>query len=84
MGYNRRRALIIRKAAGGFMVFKNKFLNIAVCDDDKILCSEIETMLNQIAEQLNIHVDISVWFSGRNAAGLFKQRKPGRCTVLRY
>ena len=63
MGYNRRRALIIRKAAGGFMVFKNKFLNIAVCDDDKILCSEIETMLNQIAEQLNIHVDISVWFS---------------------
>lgn len=24
----------------------------------------IETMLNQIADQLNIHVEISVWFSG--------------------
>ena len=46
------------------MIFKNKFLNIAVCDDDKILCSELETMLNQIADQLNIHVEISVWFSG--------------------
>lgn len=38
MSYNRRRALIVRKAAGGLMIFKNKFLNIAVCDDDKILC----------------------------------------------
>lgn len=64
MSYNRRRALIVRKAAGGLMIFKNKFLNIAVCDDDKILCSELETMLNQIADQLNIHVEISVWFSG--------------------
>lgn len=45
---------------------KVKVLNIAIVDDEKALCSELESMLEKIAIQLNIRMEITVWFSGES------------------
>lgn len=43
---------------------KKNVLKIAICDDEKGLCSELESMLENIGKKLNISMEISIWFSG--------------------
>lgn len=39
-------------------------IRVAVVDDENIICSQIEQYLLQIEEELNIHFDIDVLYSG--------------------
>lgn len=61
--------VIIRKAK----IYMSRILKIAVCDDDKTICSEIELMLEQISQQLKIRVEISIWFSGEAVCDFIKK-----------
>lgn len=45
---------------------KKNVLKIAICDDEKGLCSELESMLENIGKKLNISMEISIWFSGES------------------
>lgn len=55
---------MMRRKVRCIMTQKKNILKIAICDDEKGLCSELECMLENIAKQLNIMVEISIWFSG--------------------
>lgn len=46
------------------MPFKNRVLRIAICDDERALCGDIESKLEKVANQLNIRVQIEVCFTG--------------------
>lgn len=48
-------------------------IRIAVVDDENILCSQIEQYLLKIAEELNIHFDIDVLYSGNELCQQLKQ-----------
>lgn len=63
MGYNKKKINVIGNIKEIIMP-KEKTLKIAICDDEKRVCAEIEAMLERIAQQFNIRVEISVWFSG--------------------
>lgn len=39
-------------------------MQIAICDDDKIICADIETILFKIASVLKITIDIEVFYTG--------------------
>ena len=38
--------------------------NIGICDDDKNMCCELESMLIDIFREFNVHVEIEPWYSG--------------------
>lgn len=48
-------------------------IRIAVVDDENIICSQIEQYLLQIKEELNIHFDIDVLYSGEELCKQLKQ-----------
>ena len=37
---------------------------IGICDDDKVLCAELEEQIYSIAKELCIPVEVEVWYSG--------------------
>lgn len=39
---------------------------IGICDDDKILCSELEEQIYHISKELALKVEIDVWYSGES------------------
>lgn len=39
-------------------------LNIAICDDEKIITGELDTLLNEIGKELGIRNNIDIFFSG--------------------
>lgn len=39
---------------------------IGICDDDKILCSELEEQIFHISKELALKVEIDVWYSGES------------------
>ena len=39
---------------------------IGICDDDKILCAELEETLYRVAEKLSVKVEVEVWYSGES------------------
>ena len=39
---------------------------IGICDDDKILCGELEEMLYRAAEELSVKAEVEVWYSGES------------------
>lgn len=39
---------------------------IGICDDDKFICSELETQLCHISKGLAINAEIEVWYSGES------------------
>lgn len=43
---------------------KNRCLKLAICDDEKALCTQLEENLQKIARQLNVPVQVEVWYSG--------------------
>ena len=38
--------------------------NIGICDDDKNMCCELESMLIDIFREFSVHVEIEPWYSG--------------------
>lgn len=40
-------------------------MNIAICDDDKVLCSSLETQLWKLGKKHNVSMNISVFFDGQ-------------------
>ena len=48
-------------------------IRVAVVDDENIICSQIERYLLQIEEELNIHFDIDVLYSGKELCQQLKQ-----------
>ncbi|MDE6386648.1 MAG: LytTR family DNA-binding domain-containing protein [Lachnospiraceae bacterium] len=40
--------------------------NIGICDDGENICTSIENMLLQYAQEKNIHVDTNVWYTGES------------------
>lgn len=63
MGYNRKKGRMYGEERYTLMG-ENRIIRIAICDDEKALCSELEEELMGIARQININVQIDVWFSG--------------------
>lgn len=51
-------------------------LHVAICDDDKRYCSELEELLKKVANQLNIRIYIDVWFSGEALQEYLKKGNP--------
>ena len=39
---------------------------IGICDDDKILCGELEEMLYRVTEELSVKAEVEVWYSGES------------------
>ena len=44
--------------------------NIGICDDDKNMCCELESMLIDIFREFNVHVEIEPWYSGETLCKL--------------
>lgn len=65
MGYNEISKLM-RKRDKFTMIQNKRALKIAICDDETGVCAELESMLEKIAQQINVHMEISVWFSGES------------------
>lgn len=42
----------------------SRTIYIAICDDEKNFCSKMEKMIEEAAKQLNITVEVDIWFSG--------------------
>lgn len=40
--------------------------NIGICDDGENICTSIENMLLQYAQEKNIQVDTNIWYTGEN------------------
>lgn len=36
--------------------------NIGICDDDKNMCCELESMLIDIFREFSVHVEIEPWY----------------------
>lgn len=54
----------IGKLGGNVMSAGDRRIHISICDDEKALCSELEGMLSDIADQLSITVQIDIWYTG--------------------
>lgn len=39
---------------------------IGICDDDKILCSVLEEKIHELSKEIEIKVDVEVWYSGES------------------
>lgn len=39
---------------------------IGICDDDRVLCSELEEQIYHISKELAVKVEIEVWYSGES------------------
>lgn len=39
---------------------------IGICDDDKILCSVLEEQIYELSKEIEIKVDVEVWYSGES------------------
>lgn len=39
---------------------------IGICDDDKILCSALEEQIDELSKEIDIKVEIDVWYSGES------------------
>lgn len=42
----------------------SRTIYIAICDDEKNFCSKMGKMIEEAAKQLNITVEVDIWFSG--------------------
>lgn len=38
---------------------------IGICDDDKVLCSVLEEQIYELSKEIEIKVDVEVWYSGK-------------------
>lgn len=50
-------------------------LYVDVCDDEKQICLELESMLERAALKLNIELDINLWYSGEDLLNHLKFNK---------
>lgn len=50
--------------------------NIGICDDGKNTCSSIENMLLQYAEERNIRIETSVWYTGEGLKDYLERGNP--------
>lgn len=39
---------------------------IGICDDDKILCAALEEQIDGLSKEMDIKVDVEVWYSGES------------------
>ncbi len=39
---------------------------IGICDDDKILCSVLEEQIYELSKEIELKVDVEVWYSGES------------------
>lgn len=46
-------------------------LHIAICDDEKIICRQLEDMLHDIVENIDQEIDIEVYYSGEELFNSF-------------
>lgn len=53
----------------------NKVLNVAICDDEKAFCCKLGNILNEVAEQEKIYVDIDIYQSGGELLGEIQKNK---------
>lgn len=50
--------------------------NIGICDDGENICASIEDMLMQCAKEINIQLDISVWYTGERLKDYLEKGNP--------
>lgn len=50
--------------------------NIGICDDGENICASIENMLMQCAKEINIQLDISVWYTGERLKDYLEKGNP--------
>lgn len=43
-------------------------LNLAICDDDKAVCSQMEDILEKLGQTFSVEIKIEVFFSGEECA----------------
>lgn len=48
-------------------------LRIAICDDDKIICQQLEDMLTDIEEETGEQLEVEVFYSGEELYGFLKR-----------
>ena len=48
-------------------------LNIAVCDDDKYICSEIENIIIEYAKETKTAIETEVFYSGEELYGYMQK-----------
>ena len=48
-------------------------LNIAVCDDDKFICSEIENIIIEYAKETKTAIETEVFYSGEDLYGYMQK-----------
>ena len=41
-------------------------INIAICDDEKDVCNEVETYVNEILEEKSIKYEIDIYYNSEN------------------
>lgn len=41
-------------------------IRIAICDDDDVICSKLEILVNQVCDSLNIEIEIDIFNAGKN------------------
>ncbi len=46
---------------------------LGICDDGENICASIENMLIQCAEEMNIRLDINVWYTGEGLKGYLEK-----------
>ncbi len=46
------------------MELRNRTLKIAICDDEKAICFQLESKINKILKNFNVKAQIDIWFSG--------------------
>lgn len=49
--------------------------NIGICDDGKNMCSSLEKMILQYAEDKNIPVEIKIWYSGEGVCDYLREKQ---------
>lgn len=50
--------------------------SVGICDDGENICTSIEDMLMQCAKELNIQLDISVWYTGEGLRDYLEKGNP--------
>ncbi len=48
---------------------------IGICDDEKNTCAELERLLFQCANELNMFIDVNVWYKGETLCTFLKNEK---------
>lgn len=46
------------------MTADKRVMRVAVCDDERALCSDFEIWLKAIAYRMNMRIEVDIWFSG--------------------